>query len=142
MNKAEELSFKDINIGLRKEFSLTLTEELVKDFARISGDYNPLHMDAAYAKTTKFKKKIVPGMLLSSFFSRLVGMHIPGKKALYLLQNLRFKNPAYMGDNVRIVGKVTAVSEKLKLITLETIILNQDNQVLVEGEAKVSYLED
>lgn len=142
MNKAEELSFMDINIGLMKEFSVLITEEIVRDFARISGDYNPLHMDIEYANTTKFNNRIVHGMLLSSFFSRLIGMHLPGKKALYLLQNLRFKNPAYIGDTIKVIGKVTAVSEKLKLISLETMILNQDNQTLVEGDAKISFLGD
>src|SRR5580698_7381459 len=121
MNNAENLSFKDIKVGLTKEFSLTITKKMVSDFSKISGDYNPLHMDDAYAKSTKFKNRIVHGMLLSLFFSRLVGMHIPGKKALYLMQDLKFKNPGYIGDQIIVVGKVIAISELLKLITMETV---------------------
>ncbi len=140
MINAEELSFDDINVGLKKEFSVVITEEIVDDFAKLSGDLNPLHMDMEYAKTTKFKSRIVHGMLLGSFFSRLVGMHIPGKKALYLLQNLRFKNPAYIGDTIRVIGEVVDISKKLKLISLKTQILNMAGQTLVEGEAKISFL--
>ena len=137
---AENLNLEEIKIGMSREFSVSLTEEMVEKFAGLSGDFNPLHMDESYAENTRFKKRVVHGMLLASFFSRLVGMHLPGKKALYLLQKLKFKNPAFIGDNLRIVGKVTAVSEQLKLITLETIILNSSGQILVEGEAKVTLI--
>lgn|SRR3989344_3853810 len=137
---AENLNLEEIKIGMSREFSVSLTEEMVEKFAGLSGDFNPLHMDESYAENTRFKKRVVHGMLLASFFSRLVGMHLPGKKALYLLQKLKFKNPAFIGDNLRIVGKVTAVSEQLKLITLETMILNSSGQILVEGEAKVTLI--
>jgi len=141
MRKAESINFKDIKVGLTKEFTVKITEEMLVDFARISGDYNPLHMDDVYAKSTKFKKRVVHGMLLSTFLSRMVGMHLPGQKALYLSQDLKFKNPGFIGDTIKVIGKVMAISEGLKLITLETVIQNQDDQVLVKGEAQVSYLE-
>lgn len=140
MSKAENLNLDDIRVGMAREFSVSIDEEMVDQFANLSGDFNPLHMDEDYAQNTRFGKRVVHGMLLASFFSRLVGMHLPGKKALYLLQNLKFKNPAFIGDQLRVVGKVTSVSEQLKIITLETIILNSGGQILVEGEAKVSII--
>ena len=78
-----EYTFEEIKIGLKKEFSVKITEELVNDFAKISGDFNPLHMDEEYASTTSFEKRVVHGMLLASFFSRIDGMYLPGKHALY-----------------------------------------------------------
>ena len=140
MSKAENLNLDDIKVGMAREFSVSIDEEMVERFANLSGDFNPLHMDEDYAKNTKFQKRVVHGMLLASFFSRLVGMHLPGKKALYLLQNLKFKNPAFIGDQLKVTGRVTSVSEQLKIITMETTILNSKGQTLVEGEAKVTIL--
>ncbi len=138
--KAENLQLSDLVPGLSRQFVVTITADMLDNFAVLSGDYNPLHMDERYAASTKFKKRVVHGMLMSSFFSRIVGMHLPGKKALYLTQNLKFKNPAFIGDILTVKGKITAVSEKLKLISLETVIINQNSEVIVEGDAKVSYL--
>ena len=94
MNKEfSEYTYNEIKIGLKKEFSVKITESLVNDFAKISGDYSPLHMDIEYASTTSFKKRVVHGMLLASFFSRVDGMYLPGKHALYFSQTLKFVNP-------------------------------------------------
>lgn len=142
MNKAENLKIEDLKVGFTREFEVIITEEMVKQFAVLSGDFNPLHMDDNYAKNTRFKKRLVHGMLLSAFFSRLVGMHLPGKYSLYIMQNLKFKNPAFIGDTLKIKGKIISISEKLKLFTLETIILNSTGQTIIEGEAKVSFLGD
>ena len=140
MNNAENLNLNDLKVGTAREFLVTVDEDMVERFANLSGDFNPLHMDEDYAKSTRFQKRVVHGMLLASFFSRLVGMHLPGKKALYLLQNLKFKNPAFIGDQLKVTGRVTSVSEQLKIITMETTILNSKGQTLVEGEAKVTIL--
>ena len=88
-----ELTFDQIDIGLTKEFDVIITQSLVDDFAKISGDYSPIHMNEEFAKLTKFGKKIVHGMLLASLLSRMVGMYLPGKYALYSSQTLEFHNP-------------------------------------------------
>jgi len=98
IKKASEYNFNDISIGLKKEFRVRITESIVEDFAKLSGDYNPLHMDQNYAKSTEFSNRIAHGMLLSSFFSQLVGMYIPGKNGLYFSQTLNFKNPCFIND--------------------------------------------
>ena len=89
--KSANYKFDDITIGLTKEFSIEITEPMINNFAEFSGDYNELHMDENYAATTKFGKRICHGMLLASFFSRLVGMSIPGKNALYFSQSINFQ---------------------------------------------------
>jgi len=77
IEEISEYNFDDILIGLKKEFRVRITESIVEDFAKLSGDYNPLHMDQNYAKSTKFGNRIAQGMLLSSFFSQLVSMKLP-----------------------------------------------------------------
>ena len=81
---SSDLTFEQIEVGLCKEFHVDITQSMVDDFAKISGDFNPIHMNEEFAKSTKFGGKIVHGMLLASFLSRMVGMYLPGKYALYL----------------------------------------------------------
>ena len=137
MNNPLEYSFEEIEIGLKHSFELTISKELERDFAKISGDFNPLHMDEKYAKGTKFEKRVCHGMLLASFFSRLVGMYLPGKNALYFSQNLNFVGQLFIGDKIIVKGEVIDKSEATKMITLKTTIINQDGKSLVEGTAQV-----
>jgi len=133
----ETYDINSIEIGLNKKFNVTITESMLDNFAKLSGDYNPLHMDNDYAKTTKFEKRVVHGMLLSSFFSRLIGMHIPGKNALFLTQSLKFPAPGFIDDEVTVQGEVISKSLAAKIITLKTQITNKSGENLVIGEAKV-----
>ena len=135
--KSANYKFDDITIGLTKEFSVKITESMVDNFAEFSGDYNELHMDEDYASTTSFGKRICHGMLLTSFFSRLVGMSIPGKNALYFSQSINFQSPCFIGDQILVRGEVTEKSESTHIITIKTMILNQDSKCLIDGIAKV-----
>ena len=134
--KISNYTFDDISVGLEKQFTVTITESMVDEFAKISGDYNPLHMDEKFAQSSGFKNRVCHGMLLSSLFSRLVGMYIPGKYSLYFSQTLDFVNPSMINDSVTVVGKVISKTESTKLITLKTTIKNSFCN-LVEGNAKV-----
>lgn len=127
---------------MTKIFSVTVTPKRVNEFARISGDWNPLHTNARFAAHTKFKQPIAHGMLLASFFSCLVGMYLPGEKCLYMSQNLKFKKPVYPGERITVSGVVTAKQDATKLITIETIIKNQQGEACVEGEAHVIMMPD
>ena len=135
--KSANYKFDDITIGLTKEFSIEITESMVDNFAEFSGDYNELHMDEDYASTTSFGKRICHGMLLTSFFSRLVGMSIPGKNALYFSQSINFQSPCFIGDRIIVRGEVMEKSESTHIITIKTTILNQDSKCLIDGIAKV-----
>jgi 3-hydroxybutyryl-CoA dehydratase len=137
MNNPLEYSFNEIKIGLEHHFEISIDEKLEGDFAKISGDFNPLHMDEQYAKKTKFGKRVCHGMLLGSFFSRLVGMYLPGKNALYFSQNLNFVGPCFIGDIVIVKGKIINKSESTKMIKIETTIKNNTGKLLVEGIAQV-----
>lgn len=137
MDNPLEYSFDEIKVGLIHNFEVIIDEELIKKFANISGDFNPLHMDEQYAKETRFGKRVVHGMLLASFFSRLVGMYLPGKNALYFSQNLNFVEPCFIGDKVTVQGEVIDKSEATKIIKLKTSIKNKEGKPLVEGTSQV-----
>ena len=137
-----EYTFDEIDIGLKKEFQIKITESLVKDFAKMSGDFSPIHMNENYAKGTFFKKRIVHGMLLSSLLSRIQGMYLPGKHALYFSQSLNFRNPCFIDDIVTVSGTVIAKSESTKILKIESIIKNQDSKIIVSGIGRVIVRDD
>ena len=137
MNNPLEYSFDEIKIGLKHHFDVIIDEELEQNFAESSGDFNPLHMDEQYAKETKFGGRVCHGMLLASFFSRLVGMYLPGKNALYFSQNLDFIEPCFIGDKITVQGEVMDKSEATQIIKLKTTIKNQEGKSLIEGTARV-----
>ena len=98
-------------------------------------------MDENYAKNSQFKQRISHGMLLGSFFSQLVGMHIPGKKCLYLSQNLNFHNPCYIDDEIFVDGTVKQKSNSTRMLEIKTTIHNKKNDLLVDGIARVMVLD-
>jgi len=140
--QSNQYKFDEIKVGLEYRFTEKITRSSINSFANLSGDYNPLHMDEDYAKNTKFKKCICHGMLLASFFSKLVGMYLPGKNALYFSQTLNFQNPCFVNDIVIIHGQVIDKSDSTRIITLKTSIHNKMGLCLVDGIAKVMIQQD
>ena len=130
-------TLNSIKIGQKKNFSEIITKSLIDDFAKISGDYNPLHMDDEYASNTIFEKRVCHGMLLSSFFSKLIGMYLPGKNALYFSQSLQFKSPCFIDDEIFVEGEVLEKSNSTRIITVKTTIHKNSGECLVDGQAKV-----
>lgn len=140
-DKLAEYKFDEIMLGTKTKFTVQINESMINEFAKISGDNNPLHMDEQYASKTQFGKRVCHGMLLASFFSRLVGMHMPGKNALYFSQTLNFQTPCFVGDTVTIQGEVIDKSISTKIITIKTTAYNLD-KCLVDGIAKVIVREN
>jgi 3-oxoacyl-[acyl-carrier protein] reductase len=134
---AAVLVFRDIQVGATFECERTFTEDDLRRFAEISGDFSPLHMDQSYAAATPFAGRVVHGMLLASLFSQLVGMRVPGRHALYLGQDLSFRLPVRMGETVRAVAKVVSKIEATRTIVLATEIRNAEGKIAVSGSAKV-----
>ena len=137
INDLNELSYNDISIGQQESFIIKITESMVEKFSNLSGDLNPLHMDNEFAESSLFKKRIVHGMLLSSFFSQLIGMKLPGKNALYFSQTLNFRSPCYIDDEIQVVGEVTEKSDSTQIITVSTSIFNKSKTCLIDGIAKI-----
>lgn len=136
----KSLSFDEISVGDSAEFSRQITEQDVRDFARLSGDTNPLHVDSTYASTTQFKKCAAHGMLVASLFSQFVGVHLPGKYCLYLSQDIIFRHPVFAGDTIKVRGRAVRKSESTRIIelALEAIV---NGVVVADGTARVKVLQ-
>ena len=141
MTEPIETRLVNLSIGQKVKFTEVISESMIEEFAKLSGDYNSHHMDESYARKTRFKKRICHGMLLASLFSRLIGMHLPGKHSLYFSQSLNFLYPAFIDDKVTVEGEVVKISRSTGIITLKTRITKENNIELVTGEAKVVVLE-
>lgn len=137
---AKDRSWEELQVGDTASFDRTISEEDVRAFALLSGDENPLHTDEGYAGTTPFGKRVVHGMLLSSLLSQLVGMHLPGKRCLYVSQSLVFRMPVFVGEQVTVQGEITHRSEATHMLTIRTTIKNATSVVCVDGEAQVKVL--
>ena len=131
-----EHTFEDLFVGQKVTFSEKIDESLLIDFAKLSGDFNPLHMDEDYASNTNFEKRVCHGMLLASFFSQLVGMYLPGKNSLYFSQSLNFRNPSFVDDEVIIAGEITEKKSNTRIITIKTTI-SRGTTIIIDGTAKV-----
>lgn len=129
-----------MNIGEKASFSKTITESDVYGFAGLVGDFNSVHINQIEAEKSIFGKRIVHGMLVASFISTVLGMYLPGPGTIYLEQNAKFKKPVYIGDTICatvIVDKI--INEDKGIYSLQTIVTNQDREVVVEGYAVVKY---
>lgn len=131
------LSFNDIRVGQVFSFEVLVDKPSARSFAKLTGDKNPLHLDDSYAQKTEFGEPIAQGMLLGSFFSTLVGMLCPGKNALYLSQDLRFRNPLKFGQMVIVAGVVSAKYDTAKIMDIKTTVKDKHGTIIVDGLAKV-----
>lgn len=129
--------FDGIRQGDRAVIVKRFGEEEVAAFAALSGDYNPLHMDSRFAENTRFGKRVVHGMLVASFVSTLVGMHLPGAGALWMQQTFRWRKPVFLGDTVEIVLEVTQKSPGARLLAIRISATNQDGIGVMDGEGAV-----
>ena len=141
-DKLSKYTFDEIEIGLTKQFQITITESMVDNFAKLTGDFSPIHMDEDYASTTTFQKRVVHGMLLASFLSRIDGMYLPGKHALYFSQSLDFRHPCFLGDTITISSVVIDKSSSTKILKIESKITNQDGKILLSGIGRVIVRDD
>ena len=141
-DKISEYTFENIKVGFSKKIEVTITESMVNDFARISGDFSPIHMNKDYSSSTKFQKRIVHGMLLASFLSRIVGMYLPGKHGLYTTQSLEFHNPCFIGEKITVTSKIIDKSESTKILKIESNITNNEKEILLYGIGRVIVRDD
>ena len=132
-----ELAYSDIKIGAEASFAKTITEGDVVLYAGITGDFNPIHIDAEYARQSMFKERIAHGMLVSGLISAVLGTQLPGPNSIYLGQELKFTAPVKIGDTVTAVITVTDKRDDKRIITLKTTVSNQRGEVVVDGSAVV-----
>src|SRR5882672_4140334 len=125
----------NLTVGQRAERSLTLTTAHVEKFAELSGDYNPLHFDAAFAAGTKFGKLVVQGGLTTGLLHALVAMDMPGPGTVFLSQNWKFTAPVYIGDTITAEAEIVSVHESKPVCQLKIRVARQTGETVLEGEA-------
>lgn len=132
MAKIDELA-----IGQEAVLTRTFTQQEVETFAAISGDANPVHLNADYAATTVFGRPIVHGVLTAGLISAVIGMQLPGLGTIYLNQTLNFKRPVYAGDAITARVSVTELKPEKGLVMLKTQCFNSAEELVIDGSAVV-----
>jgi 3-oxoacyl-[acyl-carrier protein] reductase len=135
------MKFTETYIGQNAKLSHLITKRDVLNFFKVSGDFNKLHVDSAFAAKTEFKTPIVHGMLVASFISTVIGTQLPGHGALWKSQNMKFVGPARIGDVITVIVEVAYRNESQNEINLITDVYNQDGEVVILGTAIVKILE-
>lgn len=137
METVTNRTFDELSIGDRCERRHTVTERDLLLFAAVSGDRNPVHLDAAYAATTPFGGQIAHGMFTGALISAALAMDLPGPGTIYMGQNLSFRKPVKIGDELLVVLEVASKHESKPVVTLTCTVSNQDDKVVASGEATI-----
>lgn len=139
MSLLDELNgyyFDELSEGMSAVFGKTVTEADIVNFAGVSSDTNPVHLNADYASETMFKKRIAHGILTASFISTVIGTRLPGPGCIYVSQSLRFKAPVMIGDTVTARVVITKLIPEKRFLEMSTVCTVAD-KVVLEGEAVV-----
>lgn len=116
-----------------------ISDDVIRSFAELTGDTNPVHLDDAYAAGTRFGRRIAHGMIAAGLISAALANDLPGPGTVYLGQTLQFKAPVYPGDTVTATVEVKSVRADKPIAVFTTFCTNQDNIIVLEGEATVLY---
>jgi 3-hydroxybutyryl-CoA dehydratase len=127
--------FSSFAVGDVQTFSKTITEADIVLFAGVSGDTYPLHVDAEYAKTTRFGQRVAHGMLSASLLSTVNGLMLGTPGGLYVEQNLQFRRPVYIGDTLTARSELVAIDGEKRRLHCATTIVNQHGKIVVDGTA-------
>lgn len=130
---------KKFKAGDFYEKEYLITEDIGKQFADVSGDYNPIHLEEEIASKTRFGRKIVHGMLIGSYISGIIGNEFPGNGSVYLKQDLSFRRPVYYNSKVKIRIEVAEVNIEKKRLTLSTQCFDSEENMLVDGKALILF---
>ena len=130
-------TIEELRVGDAAEMAKTVTESDIALFAGVTGDFNPVHVDAVAAERSMFNGRIAHGMLSAGFISAVLGMRLPGPGSVYLSQTLRFTKPVRIGDTVTARVEVVEVIAAKRRVRLATTCRNQRGETVVDGEAVV-----
>lgn len=132
----DSYKIEEIAPGMTASMTHLVTEEDVRNFAEVSGDHNPVHLDEEYAKQSRFGRRIAHGLFGASFFSGLFGTRLPGRGCVYAAQNLKFRRPVFIGDIVTATITVLGVDVAKKRVTFSTICTVDGKEVII-GDAEI-----
>jgi 3-hydroxybutyryl-CoA dehydratase len=130
----------DLKIGDTRTINREITDELIRRFADLSGDHNPIHLDEEFAKGTRFGQRIAHGMLTGAFISAVLGNGFDDRSIVYLSQTMRFTAPVFVGDTVTVTATITEIREEKGIVTLEIVCRNQRDETTLTGESKLMVM--
>jgi len=135
ISMAEGKSIHELKIGDSAQFSKTITETDINDFAKVTGDFNPLHLDQGYAEKTIFKGRIAHGLLSVGLLSSILGNILPGYGTIYLSHDIKFLAPVRIGDTITAKVEVLELIHEKNRAEFRTTCTNQDGKIVVDGIA-------
>ena len=136
-----ERRYADIQVGEKASVSKTVTDEVVRRFAEVTEDFNPVHVDDEFAAKSLFKERIAHGMLGAGLISAVLGTRLPGPNTIYLGQDLKFLAPVKLGDTITAEVEVLEKIDRPKMLKLKTVVRNQAGTVVIDGVATVKKWE-
>lgn len=126
-------TLSELAVGQSESFTVTVTQEMMEDFYRLTGDDSPIHRSQEYAAGRGYPGRVVYGMLGASFFSTLAGVYLPGEHCLLHGVEAKFARPVFIGDTLTVKGTVTEVNDTFKEITVRAEIFNQEGKKVTRG---------
>lgn len=136
MTQSKNTPYADLEVGQTASYSKTVDERDIQLFAAVSGDHNPVHLDAEYAATTLFKERIAHGMFSGALISAAVACELPGPGTIYLGQTMRFTLPVKLGDTLTVRLEILEKLPKFR-VRIATRVFNQRDELVVDGEAEI-----
>ncbi|GLZ87466.1 3-hydroxybutyryl-CoA dehydratase [Metapseudomonas resinovorans] len=136
MSQVTNFTYDALEVGQKATFSTTVEERHVQLFAAVSGDRNPVHLDAEYAAGTMFKERIAHGMFTGALISAAIACEMPGPGSIYLGQQLKFTRPVKLGDTLTVELEILEKLPKNR-VRIATRVFNQNSDQVVDGEAEV-----
>ena len=127
---------EDLSIGMVSSYKKTITAKDIEDFAAVTGDSNPVHLDADYAATTPFKARIAHGMMSAGLISTVLGTQLPGPGCIYLDQQIKFRAPVFIDDTVVATVTVEEINQRRGRVSLKTQCFVKD-KLVADGTASM-----
>jgi len=133
------LRFEDFTVGREYRETIKITDDMVRKFAELTGDMNPLHLDESFARKSRFGKRICHGMLVASMISRIMGMNFPGPGTVIVKQLLKYRAPVYVDETVEVRVTVLEINSDKKRIILDTPVYKKDDTKAIDAQAEVLF---
>jgi 3-hydroxybutyryl-CoA dehydratase len=142
MNEVRDYSWDDLKVGMKHEFDVVVTDEMMRNFRDTTGDVNPLHTDDSFAQSKGFPSAVVYGLLTSSLYSTLAGVYLPGKHCLLHGVDANFLGPAFVGDHLVVSGEITYLNESFHQIVISASIKKAGGKRISRAKIKAGVLGD
>ena len=136
MTQSSNTPYEALKVGQTASYSKTVEERDILLFAAVSGDHNPVHLDAEYAATTMFKERIAHGMFSGALISAAVACTLPGPGTIYVGQQMSFQKPVKLGDTLTVRLEILEKLPKFR-VRIATRVFNQHDELVVDGEAEI-----